>query len=230
MTEQEWLRYSGRSWDMLLELFRRGGHITGKRGHRKLRLFAVAACRRIWPRLRKGRELVEAAEGYADRQTRKGKAAQEEVYRAAMEWKTSHRTPDNVVAAVAQLNDWTVAHAAASHVPYLVEQTRGVKAREEEEGRQCDLLRDIFGNPFRPIPPLASSVLQWDSGIVKRLAEAAYEDRWLPAGHLDPQRLAVLADALEEAGVTDEVILGHLRQQGAVHVRGCFALDLSLGR
>jgi hypothetical protein len=47
---------------------------------------------------------------------------------------------------------------------------------------------------------------------------------------LDVQRLAVLADALEEAGVTDEDVLGHLRQQGAVHVRGCFAVDLVLGK
>lgn len=47
---------------------------------------------------------------------------------------------------------------------------------------------------------------------------------------LDPSRLAVLADALEEAGCTNEDILLHLRQQGAIHVRGCAALDWILGR
>jgi hypothetical protein len=39
----------------------------------------------------------------------------------------------------------------------------------------------------------------------------------------------VLADALEETGGTDPAFLEHLRQQGAVHVRGCFVVDLLLG-
>jgi hypothetical protein len=47
---------------------------------------------------------------------------------------------------------------------------------------------------------------------------------------LDPQRLAVLGDALEEAGCQDPDILGHLRQQGAVLVRGCHVLDLILSK
>jgi hypothetical protein len=45
----------------------------------------------------------------------------------------------------------------------------------------------------------------------------------------DPQRLAVLADALEEAGCNDAEILTHLRSPGP-HVRGCWALDLILGK
>ena len=51
----------------------------------------------------------------------------------------------------------------------------------------------------------------------------------MPAGTLDPHRLAVLADALEEAGCTDPDILGHLRDPGP-HYRGCHVLDLILGR
>ena len=54
----------------------------------------------------------------------------------------------------------------------------------------------------------------------------AYDDRALPSGHLDPARLAVLADALED---TDEQILGHLRGPGP-HVRGCAAVDAVLGK
>ena len=42
-------------------------------------------------------------------------------------------------------------------------------------------------------------------------------------------RLAILADALEEAGGTKEAILDHLRAPGP-HVRGCWALDLILGK
>jgi hypothetical protein len=64
---------------------------------------------------------------------------------------------------------------------------------------------------------------------VKKLAEAAYEERSLPAGTLNTQRLAVLADALEEAGCTDQTILDHLRGPGP-HVRGCWAVDLILGK
>jgi hypothetical protein len=41
--------------------------------------------------------------------------------------------------------------------------------------------------------------------------------------------LPVLADALEEAGCTDQTILDHLRGPGP-HVRGCWAVDLLLGK
>ena len=64
--------------------------------------------------------------------------------------------------------------------------------------------------------------------LVVSLAEAAYQERQLPSGELDPARLAVLADALEEAGA-DPVLLQHLRGPGP-HARGCFAVDAALGR
>jgi hypothetical protein len=100
-----------------------------------------------------------------------------------------------------------------------------------ERACQCDLLRDLFGPlPFRPLPALPRPVRAWNGGLIVRLAAAIYDERTLPEGTLDSLRLGVLADALEEAGVTDEVILGHLRQQGAVHVRGCFTVDLVLGK
>jgi len=72
-------------------------------------------------------------------------------------------------------------------------------------------------------------VLQLSGGTVRRLAEEAYEQRVMPAGTLDPARLAVLADALEEAGCTDADLLAHLREPGP-HVRGCDVLDRLLGR
>jgi hypothetical protein len=73
------------------------------------------------------------------------------------------------------------------------------------------------------------SILTWNGGIIKRLAEEAYEQRTMPAGTLDSARLAVLADALEEAGCDNADILGHLRQAGA-HTRGCWPVDLLLER
>jgi hypothetical protein len=57
------------------------------------------------------------------------------------------------------------------------------------------------------------------------LAQAAYDERSLPAGTLAPSRLSALADALEEAGCADAGLLGHLRGPGP-HARGCWALDL----
>lgn len=108
----------------------------------------------------------------------------------------------------------------------------GIKAtarkRHPEPGlnatQQAALLRCLFGNPFRPTLPDAA----WLTAAIASLAEAAYEERIMPSGHLDAARLAVLSDALEDAGCTDAAILAHLRSPGP-HVRGCWALDLVLG-
>jgi hypothetical protein len=89
--------------------------------------------------------------------------------------------------------------------------------------------QDVVGNPFRAPPALPPSVRTWNDGTVVRLAQAAYEHRSLPSGHLGPVRLAVLADALEDAGTTDAELLAHLRSPGP-HVRGCVAVDVLLNR
>jgi hypothetical protein len=96
-------------------------------------------------------------------------------------------------------------------------------------GPWADLLRDVFGNPFRPPPAVDPARLAWNGGTVGRLAEAAYAERELPSGRLSPARLALVADALEDAGCTDAEILGHLRSAGP-HVRGCWAIDLVLAK
>jgi hypothetical protein len=91
----------------------------------------------------------------------------------------------------------------------------------------ADLLRDIFGDPFLPMTINPSFV----TPTITSLALAAYDDRDLPSGTLRNDRLAVLADALEdEAGCSDAQLLEHLRRPGAVHVRGCAAVDAVLGR
>jgi hypothetical protein len=119
---------------------------------------------------------------------------------------------------------WTVAEDA-ERAAWTAE---GV-ANHKELRANCDLLRCIFNNPFRPVPLIDSSLLKGNHGLVKRLAQATYEHRQLPGGALDNTRLAVLADALEEAGCTDEALLSHLRSDGP-HVRGCWVLDLILGK
>ncbi len=85
------------------------------------------------------------------------------------------------------------------------------------------LIYDIFGNPFRPV----KVNLAWQTPTVLALATAAYENRILPAGTLDSARLAILADALEEAGCDNADMLNHCRQPG-VHVRGCWVVDAIL--
>jgi hypothetical protein len=91
------------------------------------------------------------------------------------------------------------------------------------------LFRDIFGDPFHPTHFIDPELLAWNEGLVGRLAEAVYEERAMPEGTLDRARLAVLADALEEAGCADTELLGHLRGP-CPHVRGCWALDVVLGK
>jgi hypothetical protein len=94
-----------------------------------------------------------------------------------------------------------------------------------EQTFQCRLLRELFGNPFRPV----AVVPAWRTATVLSLAQRAYDDRDLPAGHIDLDRLAVLSDALEEVGCTDDSLLCHLRSPGP-HVRGCWGVDLLLGK
>ncbi|HEY1067634.1 MAG TPA: hypothetical protein VGE52_16035 [Pirellulales bacterium] len=90
---------------------------------------------------------------------------------------------------------------------------------------QTRLLRDVFRNPE------AANAVDWEgrSETLLALAAVAYQQRLLPSGHIDPVILAVLADAVEECGCPDQEIAEHLRTAGP-HVRGCWALDLVLGK
>jgi len=69
----------------------------------------------------------------------------------------------------------------------------------------------------------------WLTPTVLSLAQAAYDNRIIPAGMLDNARLIVLADALEDAGCDNADILNHCRHLGE-HVRGCWLVDLLLGK
>ena len=94
-------------------------------------------------------------------------------------------------------------------------------AEEIEERHQSDLLRDLFGNPWRPCL-LDPTWLAWNDGCVVRVARGVYDEGRFGI-------LPVLADALEEAGCGDAGVLGHLRGPGP-HARGCFVLDGLLGK
>jgi hypothetical protein len=83
----------------------------------------------------------------------------------------------------------------------------------------CDLLRDIFGNPFRPVAFNPA----WRTDTAVALARQMYESR-------DFGAMPVLADALQDAGCDNEPILSHCRDATLTHVRGCWVVDLVLGK
>jgi hypothetical protein len=81
-----------------------------------------------------------------------------------------------------------------------------------------------FRGPRRPLSRAARAArrLTWNCGTVVKLAQGIYEDRRF-------EDLPILADALEEAGCQEQSVLDHLRGPGP-NVRGCWPLDLILGR
>jgi hypothetical protein len=85
----------------------------------------------------------------------------------------------------------------------------------------CQLLDDFFGNLFHTVG-ISGVWRTWNDGTVKKLAESMYEDRAFAD-------LPILADALEDAGCDNADILSHCRQPGE-HVRGCWVVDLLLGK
>ena len=80
------------------------------------------------------------------------------------------------------------------------------------------LLRDIFGNPFRPV----AFAQAWRSETAVAMATGIYAERAF-------DRLPILADALEEAGCDHPDVLSHCRGPGP-HARGCWLVDLVLGK
>jgi hypothetical protein len=197
---------------------------------RKLRLFAIACCRRLWRLIdEKDRRGMEVGELYADgnrcQQTlrRAWRAAQAEAREGG---KGARKSASHAAAcAVATDKRWEPfrlnAEAAATNAAWAVKCiNRGSnEARRREWQTQAHLLRDIF-NPW--LPSISTGVLAWNDRTVVRIAEAIYEGKRF-------ENLPILADALEESGCMDADILGHCRQPGE-HVRGCWVVDLLLGK
>jgi hypothetical protein len=219
VTEAEWLACTDS--EKMLEFLR------GRASDRQLRLLAVAYARRRFGNLAP----LEVAERYADGLTDQGELgwAESEAY-----WYVVGNCTD-ISGQVTDQRDWSLSAAAGDNAAQAV----GVIAWGEEDARRAyenlgrvpeasplpALLREFFGNPFRSVPFNPA----WRTPDVSRLAASAYDQRSVPAGHLDPAGLTVLADALEEAGCTGPDLLGHLRGPGP-HVRGCWAVDLLLGK
>jgi hypothetical protein len=230
MTESDWA--TCREPQLMLAFVRE----RGRASDRKLRLFACACCRRIWQLLpdEPCRRAVELSEQYAD-----GWGARRDLAKAGRAACLS-RSPESAQAVDAAAS--TTSHkafTAAEHAALTSPAARAAplyragpasysrwgEMLQAETQRLPALLRCIFGNPLSP------AVVEpgWMTAEAVALTQAAYDERHLPSGHLDPQRLAVLADALEEAGCAEAELLGHLRGEGP-HWRGCWAVDLILGK
>jgi hypothetical protein len=202
-------------------------HYPRKGRNRKLRLFAVACCRRAWERIpdETCRRAVEVAERFADGQA--SPQERREVERAVARL-CDPRVIDyrylayHVIAGLRY--SYHMARSAAEVANWVVTGRPGSAGPEAlaEYAAQCGLLREVFGNPFRPVA-INPACLTWNGGTIPKLAQAAYDQRAF-------ERLPVLADALEEAGCTDPDLLGHCRRPATEHVRGCWALDFLLGR
>ena len=228
MTESEWLACTDPQ--PMLEFLR------DRASDRKRRLFTCACCRRVWEALtdQRSRSAVEAAERYADGLAgREELAAQAEAAEAPASAVASARAREAVVSPVPHVTQAALAAAGERAEPTMRADatiwaawatSEATRVPDQERRHQCALLRDLF-NPFRPVTPEPA----WSTPQVVALAQAAYEQRELPAGTLDTTLLAVLADALEEAGCDQAELLGHLRGPGP-HVRGCWVLDLVLGK
>jgi hypothetical protein len=203
MSEAEWLECTDPQ-PMLAFLW-------GKASERKLRLFAVACSRHIWHLIDTiGRAAVEAAEKFADglvesTDMRAARLACQGVGSQAA-WYAAATNPE-----IAARNAACSAQAGVANNALL-------GSEPVERLAQAKLLREILGNPFRPSPIDRS----WLTPKVVSLAQSIYTDRAF-------DRLPILADELVNSGCDNQEILSHLRGPGP-HVRGCWVLDLVLGK
>jgi hypothetical protein len=223
MDEEAWLTATDPL--PMLDWLRQRGELSD----RKARLFACASVRRIWPLLadERSRQAVEVAERFAD-----GLATGEELALACDIAYDAYIDTGTDAAATAAYNLTRTAPITLpsghklpfdSTVDAVILVVRAVGSGHEELSQQACLLRCIVPNPFAPPPHLDPAWLQWQDATVLRMAKGIYEERAF-------DRMRVLADALLDAGCDDEAMLAHCREQGCVHAKGCWVIDLLLGK
>jgi hypothetical protein len=246
MTEAEWL-VSGDPNLMLKFL----GRMPSER---KLRLFAAACCRRNWHLLSDeiSRPGVEVVERYADglapshelEEVSRTARSQGRSFQKLCDWRRNTRGPSlqatllyresqqsYLVAYASRIDDYlwmVVMYTTQCKVLDVVGSLPATdQSAHEVWQRLCDadradvasLLRNIFGNPFRPVTFSPS----WRTSTAIAVAKQMYESR-------DFSAMPILADALQDAGCDNDDILNHCRDPQATHVRGCWVVDLVLGR
>jgi hypothetical protein len=205
MTETEWL--SATDPTPFLEFLRCNA------SDRKLRLLACAFCRRRWVLLPIGvKEAVQTIERFVDGQVTNAEFSAQ-VFRQA--WYARRLLPWRGLGYTHGSTEY------GSHVE-AIEEVAKAFIDEPQEGWhknvQTALLRDIFGNPFRPVVINPS----WLTSTVQALASGIYSDRAF-------DRMPIFADALQDAGCDNDDVLNHCRQAGD-HCRGCWVVDLLLAK
>jgi hypothetical protein len=216
VTEAEWLA-GERPWDVR-------GWFANTLSPRKLRLFACACCRNVAHLAREpGYEAaLEVLERFAD-----GTARDADRIRAGKQSVADALPPNLAGCLLSELRQAAaktigrgaeyIGQGASAAVGYTDER-RFQALKAEEQRRQMPLLRDLAGNPFRPVACSA----RWCTDTALSLARQMYEAR-------DFGAMPMLADALQDAGCDNDEILNHCRGLGP-HVRGCWVVDLVLAR
>jgi hypothetical protein len=229
MTESDWLiarqpgplltflRARARSWTQrLLAWLGRG-----RRRDRKPRLFACACCRRIEGLLVEARllEVVAVAEQRADGVVGPEELADACTKAAESPWGSAARA----ATCAAWEDAWAAAFAASAAAVQAVEWNATGDHRSagnRERAAQAYLLRDLYGNPFHRVDEFRCSGATRESILF--LARTIYAERAF-------DRLPDLADLLQKTGCASREVLEHFRGPGP-HARGCWALDLVLGK
>jgi hypothetical protein len=200
MTEAEWLNCTNPR--QMLSFLRKGA------SDRKLRLAAIACTRRLQHRpffVRAIQHALDMAEQDAD-----GLASHEEMA-------TARATAKAVGGALGLFADWAVSESSSAfHAAWAC-----VCGVANEKVEVWDLIRDIFHYPDSPAT-FDPAWRTWHQGLLVSMAQKMYDSR-------EFSDMPVLADALEEAACQDQDILGHCRS-GGEHVRGCWVIDLVLGK
>jgi hypothetical protein len=209
MTEAEWL--ASTNPDVMLDFLEKGA------SERKLRLHGCACCRRMAHLFtdERSRAALEVAERFAD-----GLASREELTAAhesavAVIWTTAATDRDSaqVAAWVSCSHSWDAADATGRVTAKVLAVAAGdPNLLEIERREQVRLLREIMGNPYLAPLPRADFC-----------AELVAVARTMYAGM---DRRAPLRQALVQAGHTD--LADHFRT--ATHPKGCWALDIILGK
>lgn len=191
---------------------------------RKLRLWACACCRQVLHLLtnKLSRKAVEVAERYADA------GATDDELAGAFE-----TAPAEVSEAYGMVDlAWMACSRTDSDNQATITDFFRYTHPAEYDARFAALLRDIIGNPFKPITinPV------WLSPTALSIATRIYDDR-----DFTPAAYAVLWDSLEDAGADDERIRRHCmgeaecartgwRKREVMCSRGCWVLDAILGK
>jgi hypothetical protein len=207
MTEYEW-----RTSIDPLKMLR---FLGDKASDRKLRLFGCACCRRIWPLLpeQANRDLVVAVENYPngafhDPELNQALIASSQ-HESELPWDTGYWAVKNLGRSYYKATPL----AAAIVVAWQVRRCVGMAASATaEEMAQAGLLRDIFGNPFRPFPPRPEAIAP--------LAQEIYGGRW--------DLMPLLGEWLQERGFGEAG--EHCLDTRVQHVKGCHIVDWLTGR